>query len=406
MNPATRVLAWGALALIAGLVAWRVVATGMSDRLASEHPQQALKWDRGNPVALSNLAEQQLDSKDTKAARASALQLLAREPLAGQGFAVLARLAEMEGDSARAMLLTTIALRHAPRSVDARAWLADQQLQQGHFAEAFESIDRILRIAPEQWQGLFPLLIKVSENPDLADALAAKLTEKPPWRGSFIETLMSGATPEAYDQIFASLKRRNDLDPAETRRWIERLARDGRWGEAYARWAGQLDLAASKRLSWIYNGGFESAPTGYGFDWRIGDSAGVIIERTGVAGSDGSFALSLVFLGRRVDAIPIKQWLLLPPGKYRLRFRAKAQDVRSDRGLRWTIHCQGSDAELAKSESLNGSFDWGDRVADFDVPVEGCQTQEIELKNAGADGAGKIVAGTILFDDLRVERRQ
>jgi hypothetical protein len=41
---------------------------------------------------------------------------------------------------------------------------------------------------------------------------------------------------------------------------------------------------------------------------------------------------------------------------------------------------------------------------DFKVPDQGCGAQELWLRNAGADGAGKIIRGTIRFDDFVIDR--
>src|SRR5690606_13013725 len=159
----------------------------------------------------------------------------------------------------------------------------------------------------------------------------------------------------------------------EVGRWIDRLARTGQWGEAYARWAGELDATAQGRLASVYNGDFESPPSGNGFDWRIGNVPGVIIEREALAGTRGSHALKLLFLERRVQAIPVNQWLLLSPGPYRLRFRARGHDLRADRGVQWLLRCQQPrGAELAASEILEGTFDWSELVVPFVVPESHC----------------------------------
>jgi hypothetical protein len=100
----------------------------------------------------------------------------------------------------------------------------------------------------------------------------------------------------------------------------------------------------------------------------------------------------------------VHQWLLLSAGSYRLHFRASGQDLRSDRGLQWTIRCHQARHALAASEPLTGTFDWNANSMDFVVPELDCPAQDLSLDNAGAEGAGKIVLGTLWFDDLSAER--
>jgi tetratricopeptide (TPR) repeat protein len=403
MSSARHIFAWLLLIVLVALIGWRILATGLSDRLAAEHPEQALQWDSNNAAALLALAQQQLARHQPGDARQTARRLLQVDPLAGHGFVVLSNAAEAEGNESLAMMLRSIAVRRAPHDVGPRAWLAGEQLKDGRYAEALDGIDRILRIAPAQYEGLFPVLINLARRPDFAEALSAKLAEHPAWRSSFVETLLGSAGQEEMDQVFSALQHRGDLDSSELNRWIDRLAAVGKWGEAYARWASELPLGKTSQLSRVYNGGFESEPSGHGFDWRIGNSAGVIVERAAVADAKGSYAARLTFLGRRVDVIPLDQWLVLAPGSYRLHLRARARDLRSDRGLQWTIRCLDTDTELAASERMNGTFDWQEKEMDFVVPDSGCQAQDLGLHNSAADGPARIVLGTIWFDDIAID---
>ena len=404
MRTAARLLAIGALLALAAVCGWRVLATGMSDQLASTHPQQALEWDRHNPKALAVLARRQLAAGDAPQAAETARTLLRREPLNGPGFLILSDIAAPQADKPQAAAMAKMAIRRAPYALAPRAWLAGEQLGQGHYPEALENLDQILRLSGAQHERLFPMLIKLGEDAEFADALAQKLATHPRWRNGFIASALSQANSAQLAAIFSALQRRGDLDAVSTGRWIDRLVKDGQWGEAYARWVGGIGQSGSFRLSHVYNGGFENAPSGVGFDWRIGDSAGVIIDRAALVGTDASYALRLTFLGRRVDAIPLHQWLMLAAGRYRLRFQAAAHDLRSDRGVQWMIRCLDDNRELAASERLDGNFDGKPFEVDFSVPAQGCQAQDLWLRNAGAAAAGKIIRGVITFDDIAIDR--
>ncbi len=407
MRLSARIIASVVLLALGSLGLWRILATGMSDHLAgSGQPQQALDWDRNNPAALATLARQQRDQGNLAQAAETARDLLQREPLNGQGFVILANTAEVGTDKAQASSMAAAAIRRAPYAIAPRAWLAGEQLSQGSLQQAIESLDQIFQISGTEQARLFPVLIELVADPEFADALAMKLATRPVWRAGFVSTVLSSASTEELAVIFSALQRHGDLEPVTTGLWIDRLVKDGQWGEAYARWVGGIQQSAPFRLRHVYNGDFETASSGTGFDWRIGDSAGVLVDRPAEASADGNHVLRVTFLDRRVETIPLHQWLVLTSGTYRLRFRAAARNLRSDRGVQWVVGCVDDGKELAASERLTGHFDWKSIELQFDVPAKGCEAQDLWLRNAGAAAAGKIIGGAIMFDDLAVERVQ
>lgn len=233
---------------LASLGLWRILATGMSDYLvAGGHPQDALSWDKNNPGALAAVARQQrIDGKPDQAVD-SARTLLQREPLNGQGFIILADIAEAEANKIQASMLATIAIRRAPYALAPRAWLAGEQLSEGNYQAALKNLDEILSISPGQQTRLFPILIDLAAKPEFADALALKLATQPAWRASFLSSVLSSATPEQLATVFSALQHHGDLDAVMTGHWIDRLVKDGKWGEAYARWVGGIQQGAASK---------------------------------------------------------------------------------------------------------------------------------------------------------------
>jgi len=155
-------------------------------------------------------------------------------------------------------------------------------------------------------------------------------------------------------------------------------------------------------LPLLFNGGFETEPSGIGFDWRIRPTAGVNIERQHKPGATDAFALSVSFSGRRVPEINLEQRLLLSPGTYNMSFRARAEGLHSDKGLQWTVTCFAPSEPAAASDLLDGSFEWKRFEAALTVPDAGCVSQRIWLRNPGAAAAGKDVVGEVWFDDFAI----
>lgn len=389
------------LAILAG---WRIVVTHMADRAVVLSPQRALEWEPHNPAALLALAEHQLADQQPQAAAATARELLRVEPLMGQAFVVLADAAQASGDTARALALHAIALRRAPRDLRTRAWTIGIQLTEGAYADALINLDMLLRVSPTQGSRILPLLARLAETPAFALALAHTLSAKPAWRDEMLLALLTNDSHVAMDQVYSALQREGGLSNAEAGQWFDRLVQTGQWGEGYARWAGSLALPPGAALGTVYDGSFESDPSGLGFDWSMRNTVGVMIERVSVSGSTAGHAARVTFLGRRVPEIDFGQLLYLAPGAYRLRFRASARSLLSDKGLDWVIACHGSVEVLAQSPRIQGSFDWKSIDTDFVVPAVDCPAQRLWLRNPGADGSGKIVSGTVWFDDFAIDK--
>lgn len=398
MRPYRAVLA--IVLVAAGAVAgWRVLATAMADQFASSDPLRALQWDDRDPDVWFALGTRQLRAGDRVRASASARRLLAIDPVQGRGFVLLAEASPVGDDMARERLYR-IAARRAPRDVKVHAWLADAAAHAGRPAAMLAQVDAILRLSPRQQAGLLPLLAQMTANPAFADALVAQLRTDPPWRAAMLATLSGKAPPAVADHVFAQLRAHNALGPEETRDWLQSMLQQGRWSTAYSHWSG-IALASGQKLTAVYNGGFEQAPTDMGFDWRLATIPGVHTQIVATDGASGTAAAHVNFLGRPVPRADLEQPLLLAAGRYTMHFRARAGDLRSDQGLRWTLTCSNQAQPFAQGPALDGSFDWQTISMAIDVPVD-CPGQWLRLTNPAPGGSSQSVSGDAWFDDFRI----
>lgn len=400
MTRIARVLLLALFVCASGFAAWRIVAVTQADRWASEDPSRALGWLPGHPVALLALAETQLRRGELAAAEATARRLLAVEPLEGRGFRVLAAAAQQQGRADEALALYGIAVRRSPRDTAARAWLIERYLLAGDYRNALVHIDALLRTSPGQGTTLLPLLVQLSADPRFASALADVLVRRPTWRAGLLGQLATAADPRAGDQVMSALNQRHGLDRDEFNGWVLALQRQSRWGDAYARWVGSLDLHG-KPVPLVFNGDFETPLGNQGFDWHLLRIPGVslVVEQGG--GATGS-AAHATFRGRPVAQVPLEQPLLLAPGSYRFSARVRTGMLRSDRGLEWAISCVGQGEPIATSERLQGSTAWRRISMPVVVPGEACPAQWLRLRNPVPAGSVQQVSGEIWFDDVAI----
>jgi len=392
-----------AFAVVAG---WRIVGQMQAERYAQADPERALGWRPDHPQALLVLAERQLAEGRFAESRASARRLLAHEPLQGVAFRLLAAAADREGRQDDAWRLYLIAEKRAPRDLQTRAWLTQRYLEQGNFAEALGQIDRILRMAPQRARSINPVLAQLATEPAFAEALAARLRQGPPWRADLLNSLRDprAGNPVAVGRVMQALQNQGGLKPEEYAQWLDNLMTQGRWGEAYARWAGPLPKPAG-RLPLVYNGNFAQPPSGVGFDWRLRRIPGVILQFEPESEAGGQVAY-LHFLDRRVPNAGLEQALLLSPGSYRLSVRMRARALRSELGLQWTVQCQGPAGVAGRTDAIDGSFAWRTFEADITIPAAGCPGQWLRLVNPVPSGAAQRVVGEAWLDDVRLVRQR
>jgi hypothetical protein len=389
------------IAVLAAL-GWQVIATTRVDRLAQAGDEAVLQLDPDQPQALLLRARWQLANGDDRGALATARHLLAVAPGQGDAFAIIALAADRMKAPNSGQLLE-IASRRAPRVSQVRARLATIRLQAGDLPGALAQLDALLRFEPAQGDRFFPALAQQSADPRFAQAMAATLARQPPWRRGFLQALDKNGSPTAINNVYGNLQRQGGLSASETRRWLDSLIARGRWGDAFSGWFGTLH-PAPKRIPAVRNGGFEDDIDGVGFGWRNAVSPGVFTDIEDAAGRDGSRAAHLHFIGRPAPRGNLRQPLLLVPGRYRLSLQARADDLRSDRGLQWGIRCDRG-PWIGGSEPIDGSFDWRAIAAEFEVPAQRCEGQWLELRNPAVRGTAQKVSGDLWIDDVAITPR-
>ena len=328
-------------------------------------------------------------------------EVLRTAPLEALPFVALAAAGDSTG--VEPLALHRIVARRAPRNLLSRAWLADYSLGTGQYTQALDHVDVMLRLSQRAGRELLPLMVRWAADPEFADVLVDRLRTDPPWRAAMLVALGRSVDSPATSTIFAALRDSGDLQDAERRRWLDALMRAGHWGRAYAHWVGSRDRPRGEAIPMLHDGGFDQPVANEAFGWRIGNGSGTYTEIGPADGAAGP-AARMVFLGRQVAAANLEQPLLLPPGAYRLRIRMKAQALRSDQGLEWTLTCNGRKSRpFAKSSRVEGSFDWHQESFEFTVPREQCAGQWLRLENPAPPGSSSLVSGTLWADDFQLD---
>ncbi len=410
MRISGKVITLGGLSLLAGLLSWRILVVGLADYYAvlgtPDAAAAALGWRADHPAALFQRGEALAAREPTVAAtlfQASAWN----DPTNALTYLALAELWAAGGRLPEAIALAEVAdvlgpMRSPALSRSAAFWFA-----QGRPDRGIERWSVLLRTQPTIAGQVFPVLLRLADEP-VTRALLLPLLDQPPdwWDGFFAYAATHAPRPEPVMFLYQGRNRAGAVPSlAEQRVYLDRMWKDGRWLDAYLAWLGGLDDRGLEGLGQIYNGGFELPVTGIGFDWRITPSRGVKVETLDTYGSQGSRSLHVEFEGRGARFQHVSQPLYLEPGRYQLRGRVRADGLPPRQGLRWAVRCHRSAAEpLAATLPFGGKDDWQAFTLEFEVPPSECQLQELRLEQEDQVGERWDGHGGMWFDALTISR--
>jgi tetratricopeptide (TPR) repeat protein len=384
--------------VVALVLVWRVVVSGSAailDQSAAADPV----------VALAPL--------EAGTADAAWRARLARNPADYVALVVLALHLEREGRIAEARDAMREALRLAPADRQTLLEAAGFQMRAGQELPALAILRRAIDLYPEVRANVFPVFVAALAGGRRDDFFAGIARDNPEWWPGFFQLACATAVDaDAMQRVFA-VRAAADAATADERRCIiSRLQRDKRWAQAYQAWLNSLPLDQRQHIGYVFNGDFQAPISNLGFDWMTPEQDGIRVDTRPVEGATGRRALHIEFFGKRWADPPVKQYLLLLPGKYRFEGRGRADGMETWLGVQWGLYClpeAGSgERQLARSDRYLGSTPWESFREDFTVPPD-CPVQVLRLELANprrdATAPGNVVVrlrGSLWFDDFRV----
>jgi hypothetical protein len=434
------------VALGVGL-AWLVTRHSLVAYLAEAAPQSALALDSRNSEALVNIADGQVNRGFAMQAEESRLEAFAKsaagsisepgaktntssneaerenpldpavwakvhesavialqgDPLNARALRLLGQAVAADKGNDAAVKFMRAAAERSKRERLAYAWLMERAVEQKAYSEALDYADVLLRVRPELIKPITPLLARMAESPGGDKILVERLGSAPPWRSSFLSYLPRNIT-DARTPLNVLLQLRDTPDPPtarDLRPYIDILIRNKFFELAYYTWLQYLPPEQLSKAGFLFNGSFETEPSGLPFDWNLSSGSGVTLERAPKPGHSDQRALYIEFGQGRVDFKPVSQVVMLGPGTYRLTGVYSGELV-GPRGLRWRVDCLGGKA-LGESDMANGiAKDWTTFNVGFTVPKEDCRAQRLSLVLDARMASERFISGFIWYDDLAI----
>jgi hypothetical protein len=403
-------------AVLATLLVWEVTSKSLARYLASAGPEQALALDARQPTALLNLADQKIGiDAPTTDARAQSLtsqdqqiramsELALREdPFNARGLRILGQLANKSHDETRAMQFMQASARHSMNEFIALAWLADKYFEKKDYGSSLHYADILLRKGPQLIRYVMPTLAQIAESTDGGEDLRKLLAENPPWRALFFGVLPNSIS-DARTPLNLLVALKDTPNPPSTedlRGYLNLLIARKFYSLAYYTWLQLLPAEQLNNLGLLFNGRFETTPSGLPFDWVIAPGTGVTIDLVPVPDFDSGRALEVAFQQGRVEFGSVAELVALPSGKYQ--FQAKfSGEVIGQRGLKWRVTCAGG-ATIGESSMIAGrTSNWKTVEFQFGVPAVDCPAQYLHLDLDARMSSEQFVWGTARFGDLRI----
>lgn len=381
----------------------RKAAGGEAEQAEAEGaPGQAKEPAESGERLPSNASDPEL-RKEVGALTQTAL---AQDPMNARALRILGQIADAANEEAAASKLMQAAVHRSRRESVAVFWLMREAFERKDFATAVRHADVLLRTRPQVTPQVTPTLARIAEDKNASAELKKMLATNPPWRASFFSTLMSNIK-DARTPLDLLLNLKDTPTPpttAELRAYLALLMRNHFHELAYYVWLQFLPQDQLSGAGLLFNGDFESRPSGLPFDWVITAGPGVTIDLARRPDDGRQRALLLEFGHGRADFRGVAQYVMLPPGSYVLKGQYRGQLV-GRRGLEWRISCAGAENPIAKTAMVTGTVpEWTEFSVAFAVPDADCRAQQVRLALDARSASEQLVTGSLWYDKLQIVR--
>lgn len=192
------------------------------------------------------------------------------------------------------------------------------------------------------------------------------------------------------------------------RDYIGFLFESGKYEEASTAWGLFLGNQRGdyRKSNWLFNGDFESEPSGIPFDWQIGSVAGQAdADIDSKVAYTGSHSLRIHFAGtENANYAETMQKTSVPAGTYRFTGFIRTEGITTDKGIAFHIFDpQGSARLNIQSTQFVGTNGWTKVEQIFVVPAA-THLVEIQVVREPTLKFDNKIRGTAWIDDLSLSR--
>lgn len=390
---------WGVRSIIAVgalLVGSAAVTHSLAYSIRGSSPEQAYALSssdgRIGAVLSEALSGAEADVATRKHADQIARRALRQDPTAVSAVATLGIDAQLRGDTGAARRIFKYADRLSRRDLRTRLWGIEDAVRRNDIPEALRNYDIALRTSRFAPALLYPVLNTAIADEDVADAMVAVLSRRPPWGDNFLNQAALGKNPAAAAALLRKAHRARVAVPASADTIaIDGLAHQQRYDLAWAHYAEVTGAhrERSRDPRFTANQTLTSV-----FDWKP------VLDDTRVTATlrPGGFEYAVSPMG---GGVILQQLQMFPSGNYTLSGRATGIDPASGARGYWTVSCaDGLEITRVALPAWVGERRF---MGQFDIPAT-CPVQYLRL-TVDNSGQSTDVSGQI-FELQVLARRQ
>lgn len=374
------------LIAVAGAIGLAAIAMANSLANATNYTNatQALRIRGDDAVATTLLADTLMaqaerDPAKIAAARAVAVRALRNQPLNGRALRIIGIADALRNGPQAGKAVLNVANRQSRRDLFTQIWMFGQAADAGDIALALTHYDAAVRVTPESWPLMFPILVRSLSDADVARKFTPYMTADNPWMGEFVrQAVRTTSNPDALAFALAS---GSAPDTAEMRGLeddlVKRLIAGGHFSALRQLLASRSNsaLAAANRVDLspqMFNARFQP------IHWLLDEANGASIDETNGAAR----SRIRVEILRGVTRIVASKFVVLQPGSFRFSARSRYTRPAAQSSFRWRLRCwRGDGYRIAwQSEPII------DQQQAVSATIEGgpsCPAAMLELEGVG-----------------------
>ena len=385
-----RMTVWARMALMffCALIAYWAAANAVVNVTKRKNPDTALSINPSDPVALTLRADLQfLAGQDTASLEKvdyAVRKALGAQTLNATALRILAYVADMRGDGARAQDLVAASTQLSRRDFGAQLWLIEAAVRKDHTKTALGHYDIAMRTNYDARTVLFPTLAGALVRQDVREALVPYVKASPQWLPGFLHEAIGAADSPAdvanlimlSGGLPATISRGNLADYL-----LSQLAGKDQLGtfKQYYESLPNSNASALQSVAFDKNTVGTSYPTA---GWQLFEDVGVGGKFVSVANTGSNVLMAFANSGQR--NIVTRKLLFLPTGRYRINVSHKSDSSPSNAEATWDIQCllANSGTKLLWSETVPVSRGGFSVIGAFSVDSS-CDAEMINLNVAG-----------------------
>lgn len=289
----------------------------------------------------------------------------------------------------------------APQSPQIAMRAANFRFGEGDRASGLRLTGAVLRMTPDYNAMVFNSWLRLGG--DVNTLLTTGARDDAAVAGNFFRFLLTRAPSSESDEetiagTWAWLERNSDVTPQLATDWADWLIARHREREALPVWKRYVTRDSAWGVTnWIDNAGFETIPSGRGFDWRVSECAGVKTGVDATGAHSGRSSLRLVFDGtQNVDFRNVTERVSPPPGHYRLAAWIRTENLSTDQGVGLTFNG-------VSTVGLGGTHEWTEVSSEVTVNAN-APVSEVQVVRQRSWRFDSKPRGVVWIDDVSLRR--